>query len=297
MFNRYLSALIAFSLICLATGCAPPAANQSLNQTNVTPPQKSPEAGPKTTAMAPPSEAPHWDYEAKGPATWNTLSKDWAICGEGKTQSPIDIQKASTAKFPAMTARFPSSELKIIHHEHQADAINNGHTIQVNYSQGDTLTIGDQKYELKQYHFHAPSEHTVNGKHSPMEMHMVHQSSDKKLAVVGVLIDEGGQDNKAFDPIWSNLPKTKSEESHFSNVKIDVNQLIPTTQSTYRYDGSLTTPPCSENVSWIIFTDPITLSAAQIGKFTSIIKGNNRPTQALNGRAIETDKIDEKAAN
>jgi len=291
MLIKFSITLIAFSLTVLLSACNEPAANQA-KQPAAAP--KTPESTSKTTAMAPAKEAPHWDYEDEGPTKWSTLSKDWAICGEGKAQSPIDIQKTSTSKLPEITAQFPQSELKIVHHEHQADAINNGHTIQVNYSEGDTLTIGGEKYALMQYHFHGPSEHTVGGKHTPMEMHMVHQSADKKLAVVGIFINEGKQTNNAFEPIWANLPKKKSEETHFPAVKVDVNQFLPASRSTYRYDGSLTTPPCSENVKWIVFSQPIELSAAQIGKFTSIIDPNNRPTQPLNGRTVATDHIDEK---
>lgn len=296
MFKTLSLYVITIVVVGLLGGCAAPAANQAGNQANAKPATNAAETATKTTAMAPAKEAPHWDYEANGPAKWSTLNKEWETCGSGKEQSPIDIQNATSAKLPALAATFKPADLKIVHHEHQADAINNGHTIQVNYSEGDTLTIGDEKYALKQYHFHGPSEHTVNGKHSPMEMHMVHQSDDKKLAVVAVLIEEGSAAHAAFEPIWNNLPKTKSEETHFTNVKVDVNQLLPATQTTYRYSGSLTTPPCSEKVNWIVFTDPIKLSAAQIGKFTSIIKNNNRPTQPLNGRAIGTDRIDEKAA-
>ena len=107
-----------------------------------------------------------------------------------------------------------------------ADAVNNGHTIQVNYTQGDTLTVGDASYESSQYPFHAPSEHTVRGKHSPMEMHLVHKSPSGALAVVGVLIEEGAH-NPAFDPVWSNLPRSKGMESHLEHVKVDVDDLLP----------------------------------------------------------------------
>lgn len=301
MLNNISSTLIVVLAAGVLGACTEQAANQASNQANqnanVQTANARNETAAKTTAVAPAKDAPHWDYESEGPAKWSTLSKDWAICANGKAQSPIDIQKPSTAKLPELKAQFPSSELKIVHHEHHADAINNGHTIQVNYSEGDTLTIGDVKYALKQYHFHGPSEHTVNGKHSPMEMHLVHQADDKKLAVVSVLINEGAQTNSAFEPVWANLPKTKSEETHFANVKVDVNQLLPATRTTYRYEGSLTTPPCSEKVNWIVFTNPIEFSAAQIGKFTAIIKANNRPTQPINGRTVATDKIDEKVSN
>lgn len=253
-------------------------------------------AQPKTQAIAPPKEAPHWSYEeAEGPAKWSTLSANWKVCGEGRSQSPIDIDKTAKSDLPALKAEFRPASLKIIHHEHVADAINNGHSIQVNYTEGDTLKIGDQQFQLLQYHFHSPSEHTVAGKHFPIEMHLVHKSADGKLAVVGVFIEEG-RHNAAFDPIWSNLPKTKSTEYHLEHVKVDVNSLLPTRTTTFRYDGSLTTPPCSEGVKWIIMTSPIQLSPEQINAFRAIMKGNNRPVQALNGRSVVTDRVTKTAA-
>jgi len=251
---------------------------------------------PKTRRMAPPEGAPRWGYEAaEGPAKWGALSPQWAVCGGGHSQSPVDIEKTVKANLPEMRAEFKPAALKIIHHEHMADVINNGHSIQVNYTEGDTLKVGDEQFELLQYHFHSPSEHTVGGKHYPMEMHMVHKSAGGKLAVVGVFIEEG-QHNAAFDPIWSNLPKSQSTEYHLENVKVDVNNLLPAKKTTYRYDGSLTTPPCSEGVKWIIMTTPIQLSARQIEAFRAVMKGNNRPVQQLYRRSVVTDYVAEASA-
>ncbi len=252
-----------------------------------------PAAPQATTRPSKPAAGdPAWHYEgAEGPANWGMLSPKFSACADGRAQSPIDITKTtSTSGAPALKADFAPAALRIVHHEHMADGINNGHTIQVNYSEGDTLTVGDASYQLAQYHFHAPSEHTVDGKHFPMEMHMVHKAPDGKLAVVGVFIEEG-QPNAAFDPVWSNLPKQKGVETHLSGVKVDVDALLPRARTTYRYDGSLTTPPCSEGVKWFVMTTPIQLSATQIGQFTAIIKGNNRPVQPLNGRPVVSDAV------
>lgn len=292
MINKISNTLIVIAFTVFLAACG----EQPVNKANTNAPVKPAEPTPKTTTVALPADAPHWDYEENGPAKWASLSKEWATCGNGKAQSPIDIKASAVSKLPEIALQFKPADLKIIHSEHQADGVNNGHTIQVNYSDGDTLTIGDQKYALVQYHFHGPSEHTVNGKHFPMEMHLVHQSSDKKLAVLGVFIAEGAKTNAAFEPIWANLPKTKGAETHYGNIKVDVNQMLPASRTTYRYDGSLTTPPCSEGVKWIVFTDPIELSAAQIGKFKELIKSNNRPTQPLNGRAIASDRVEQKVA-
>jgi len=250
-------------------------------------------AAPQTATrpVAPEAGDPVWHYEGEaGPAKWGNLSPKFAACGTGRSQSPIDIAKTTRGATPALKTHFPPAELRIAHHEHLADEINNGHTIQINYGGADTLTLGEASYELVQYHFHDPSEHTVAGRRFPMEMHMVHKSADGRLAVVAVLIEEG-QHNKAFDPVWGNLPAQKGVETHLPAVKVDVDALIPAVRTTYRYDGSLTTPPCSEGVKWIVMTTPIQLSAEQVGAFTRLIKDNNRPVQPLNGRTVLTDVV------
>jgi carbonic anhydrase len=253
-------------------------------------------AGEKTAAgeQTAAGEALHWSYEgATGPANWGTLSAGWAPCGTGTNQSPIDIHETSRAELAAMRTKFEPATLKIVHNEHVADGINNGHTIQINYTNGDSLSVGSETFQLVQYHFHSPSEHTVHGMHHAMEMHLVHKSAEGKLAVIGVFIREG-EHNAAFDPIWSNLPATKGAETHLEHVNVDVSQMLPAGSESYRYDGSLTTPPCSEGVKWIVMAHPIQMSADQIAAFRKLIHGNNRPVQPLNGRAVVTDFVDEK---
>jgi carbonic anhydrase len=246
---------------------------------------------PKTEPAAAAHAGPHWSYEGEaGPAAWGTLSPDWSPCGDGKNQSPVDIDKTVSADLPEMRAAYPPASLKIIHTAHIADGVNNGHTIQINYTDGDVLTIGSEPFQLVQYHFHIPSEHTVKGQHHAMEMHLVHKSAAGRLAVIGVFIDEGAH-NAAFDPILAHLPSTTGAETHIDHVMVDVNQLLPSNLESYRYDGSLTTPPCSEGVKWIVMTTPIQMSAEQIAAFRAIINGNSRPVQPLNGRTVETDKI------
>lgn len=233
----------------------------------------------------------HWDYGEHGPSKWASLETKNKLCGEGKRQSPIDITNPRTAEFAEVRLDFPSAELKMTHHENVSDIDNNGHTIQVDFAEKgkDTLKIGDKNYKLKQFHFHSPSEHTINGKNAAMEMHLVHNDGDD-LAVIGILIEEGGEDNAAFEPIWSKLPQKGKEEK---NIELDINRFLPKSQTTYRYDGSLTVPTCGENVKWIVFTEHIQMSAAQIKKFRDLVKKNNRPTQPLNGRTVQTDRITE----
>ena len=279
-------ALVA-ALAAMAPSCSspPPPEEPAATPAAKAPPQ------PTTRPVAPAPSDPHWTYEGEaGPGTWGTLSPKFSACAEGKSQSPIDIAGASPETLSELKANFRPAALRIVHHEHMADAINNGHTIQVNYSEGDTLTVGEASYELLQYHFHSPSEHTVAGKHFPMEMHMVHKSGDGVLAVVGVFIEEGAH-NAAFDPVWANLPKEKGVESHFQNVMVNVDDLLPESRTSFRYDGSLTTPPCSEAVKWLVMTTPIQLSTEQVGTFTALIEGNNRPVQPLNDRPVVTDRV------
>jgi carbonic anhydrase len=163
--------------------------------------------------------APHWGYSGEaGPAAWGKLSPEFSACAAGRSQSPIDIGKTSSASLPELRAAFGPAELKIVHHEHVEDAVNNGHTIQVNYTDGDTLAVGDARYELVQYHFHAPSEHTVGGKRYPMEMHLVHKSAAGTLAVIGVLIEQGAH-NAAFDPVCRTFPRRRESGSHLSTSR------------------------------------------------------------------------------
>jgi carbonic anhydrase len=243
-------------------------------------------------AATPRADEPVWHYEGEaGPEHWGELSPRFAACRAGRRQSPIDVPATIRGGLtPALRLQFPPATLRIAHHEHVADGINNGHTVQINYDDGDTLTLGDAAYELVQYHFHDPSEHTLAGRRFPMEMHLVHRARSGELAVVGVLIEEG-RHNRAFDPIWANLPTEKGVEKHYEHVKVDVDALLPSVHASYRYNGSLTTPPCTEGVKWVVLTTPIALDAAQIQAFTRLMLGNSRPVQPLNGRTIVADVV------
>ena len=252
---------------------------------------------PDSTAHSPATEhgagPAHWGYgEDDGPANWAALSSDYVTCASGREQSPIDIAAATTDDPMQMSKDYKAGSLNIIRQEHVVDVINNGHTIQVNYDEGSNLQFGGVSYELKQYHFHAPSEHTIEGRHYPMEMHLVHQSAAGELAVLGALIEQGNH-NPAFEPVWANLPDEVGEEVHHQQLAVNVDDLLPVDHNTYRYRGSLTTPPCSEGVSWFVAVEPIELSANQIAAFTAIFQGNNRPTQPLNDRTVFVDRVEE----
>ena len=168
------------------------------------------------------SDTAHWDYGSRnGPAHWGELNPDFSLCSKGLEQSPVNLSGAPASEHPEFSIDYLPATLKIIRHEHVVDIIDNGHTIQVNYDEGSTITAGDTVYELMQYHFHAPSEHTIDSRHSPMEMHLVHQSPSGQLVVVGVLIEEG-EHNPAFEPVWRNLPHEAGEARHLEHVTVNV---------------------------------------------------------------------------
>lgn len=233
----------------------------------------------------------HWGYEEDdGPEHWGQLSEDWATCSTGRRQSPIDLAAAAPGDVPVATMSFPQAKLIIKHQSHVLEALDNGHTIQVNYDGGETLSLDDRSYSLLQYHFHSPSEHTVDGKHYPMEMHLVHQTDSGELAVIGVFLEEG-KHNAAFDALWQHLPDQAGEQVELPEVQSDIDALLPASRTSYRYQGSLTTPPCSEGVRWIVMTEPVQLGADQISAFREIFHGNNRPPQRLNGREVIMDGL------
>jgi carbonic anhydrase len=282
------SALLAVVVIA---GCSKPAPETPAQAT--TPPAP---AAPVTRAVKPPAGAAHWDYETDGPVKWASLSPDFASCGAGKHQSPIDLTGAKPAKLTQLLTSFQPAELRVVHHEHMADVVNTGHSVQVNASGTDTVTVGEERFVLLQYHFHSPSEHHVNGRSYPAEMHMVHKAADGKLAVIGVLFDEGAA-NPALAAIGANLPKVKGEEHHLPHVTVDADDLLPTARTAYRYFGSLTTPPCSEDVTWIVMATPVTISSEQLAALRNVLTANNRPVQPLNGRALALEGVEERAAN
>ena len=231
------------------------------------------------------AEQVHWGYEGdEGPTRWGELSAAYVLCAEGKQQSPIDIDIASVA-----TAAL--ADIEFHYRPTNLNIVNNGHAIQVNYGAGSTMEVDGAVYNLRQFHFHAPSEHTINGEHSALEMHLVHQRSDGALGVVGVMIN-GGQANEQFAAMWDELPTEAHEERHVENTTINAEDLLPAERQYYRYDGSLTTPPCSEGVAWFFLRSPIEMSVSQISAFTAVVENNNRPVQPLNNRELSASSLE-----
>lgn len=210
----------------------------------------------------------HWTYDGNtGPAFWGDLSPEYAACGTGKEQSPIDVDTVKEENLVNLAFDYHPSSVNII---------NNGHTVEAVYDPGSSFTVDGVQYNLKQFHFHAPSEHTVDGQSAAMEMHLVHENAEGKKAVVGILINEGSDATLA-------VPEPEA------TGQINAADFLPSDQTTFRYEGSLTTPPCTEGVSWFVMIHPIELSAQQIAAFTTIYNHNNRPVQSLNGRTILAD--------
>ncbi len=238
--------------------------------------------------------AAHWGYEAdNGPDAWGSMDPEWVLCAEGLEQSPIDLTNATEIELPGAEIHTPSEQevgvLNQLNQEGVIGALDNGHTIQINSKTGETMTVGDRSYALVQFHFHAPSEHTVDGEHFPMEMHFVHQAEDGALAVVGVLIEEGAQ-NPGIAPLWAQLAAAPGSETAVRIPAGFADDIFPGDAGIYHYDGSLTTPPCSEGVKWYVRKTPTQLSKDQIAAFTAIYDNNNRPVQARGDRTLYLDE-------
>ncbi len=241
----------------------------------------------------------HWGYEAdNGPYAWGSMDSAWVLCAEGREQSPIDLSNATDTELPAMTIDTPSEqEVQVLNQSGVIHELDNGHTIQINAKTSEKMTVGGKSYALVQFHFHAPSEHTVDGEYFPMEMHFVHQAEDGALAVVGVMIDEGTQ-NPGIAPLWAQLPEAVGTET---TVHIPVgfaDHIFPDVGSGfYHYDGSLTTPPCSQGVKWYVRKTPTFLSDEQIAAFTAVYNHNNRPVQPINARTLYLDESPDVSVN
>ena len=232
-------------------------------------------------AFAQEAHPPHWTYAGKeGPTAWGKLDSTFATCSIGHTQSPIDIKGATSADLPALKFDYKAVPLNIV---------DNGHTIQINYPAGSTLTVGDKTYALKQFHFHHPSEEHVNGHGYAMVAHLVHADSEGHLAVVAVLLDKGA-DNPLIATLWKNLPSEKGKASDIPSVTVDVNQLLPADRGYFTYAGSLTTPPCSEGVTWYVLKHQSTISVGEVAAFAKVYPTNARPIQPANNREIRETK-------
>ncbi|MDY1038005.1 carbonic anhydrase family protein [Lelliottia sp. CFBP8978] len=223
--------------------------------------------------------ASHWSYEGEGsPEHWGELDESFKTCQMGMNQSPINIDSTVQAHISPLQTGYIDGPVTLT---------NNGHTIQAveKADTRDTITLDNQTWTLQQFHFHSPSENTVHGKKYAMEMHLVHKNAKGELTVVAVMFDKGAA-NAELDKLWNVMPG-HAEQSATLNIHLDINKLLPTDKTYWRFSGSLTTPPCSEGVTWIVLKQPMTLSESQWEKFTHTMHhDNNRPVQSLHGRVV-----------
>lgn len=232
--------------------------------------------GYRSAPMCEHADGPEWGYEPhNGPAVWGRLDPAYETCSLGGEQSPIDLSRARSAQVDPVEFAYRSG---------RSTVENTGHSIQVNPEPGSGIVVGGVRFELEQFHFHHRAEHTIEGVRLPLEMHFVHRSGDGSLVVVGVLFREGPA-NRALGPVWSSLPRG-AESPRALPDRVDLPALLPERRTSWRYSGSLTTPPCTEGVAWIVLTEPLTLSAAQIEAFAAIFPNNYRPVQPLGERVL-----------
>jgi len=222
----------------------------------------------------------HWAYTGDaGPKHWGDLSADNIQCKIGKNQSPINLQDKAgvgTNGLPPLDIRYQDVPLKII---------NNGHTVQVNYPLGSYIEIGGHRYELLQFHFHTPSEHQKNGFNYPMEVHLVHKDGEGNLAVLAIIFQEG-EANPEIQTLLDNLPREIGKQEIHRGASINPMMFIPGNTDFYKYSGSLTTPPCTEGVYWMVFKNPIEASIEQIEQLKQVMGENARPVQNINARSL-----------
>ena len=232
-------------------------------------------------AMAQEQAEHEWGYSgSEGPAHWGELSPEFAECKTGHRQSPVNIAGAQSADLPAIQFEYKPTALHII---------NNGHTIEINYAPGSSMRVGDKRYELKQFHFHHPSEETIRSKRFPLEVHLVHSDASGHLAVVSVLLEEGSA-NRLVEALWGVAPKKAGPEKADEHLQINAADLLPADRSYFTFDGSLTTPPCTEGVTWFVLRTPVAISNKQVTTFAEIYPYDERPTQSLNGRTVLASK-------
>ena len=219
----------------------------------------------------------HWGYSGhEGPEHWGDLDPEYSTCASGKNQSPINLTKMIEGDLP---------ELGIDYKAGGNEVVNNGHTIQVNYATGSMIHDGDHTFELKQFHFHTPSENKIEDHSYPLEAHFVHADKAGDLAVIAVMFEPGEQ-NAELEKIWEHIPHEAGEKHELSDM-VDANVLIPHDHAYFRYNGSLTTPPCSEGVNWYVMKYFDTASQEQINEFIRAMHHeNNRPVQPVNARVV-----------
>lgn len=222
---------------------------------------------------------PHWAYEGSaGPPGWGALAAEYRSCSAGRQQSPVNIATSAlrSADFPRLAVHYgPTSSTEV----------NNGHTIQDTVAPGDFVELGAARFDLEQFHFHHPSEHTLDGARFPLEIHFVHRGPSGQRMVIAVFVTEG-PDHPVLHTLFQRLPRGREA----IELSADLAPLLPQGSHYVEYEGSLTTPPCTEGVTWVVMTTPIFASPEQIRSFAALFPHNNRPLMPLNGRQISSSR-------
>lgn len=220
---------------------------------------------------------PHWGYAGEvGPEHWAEFESDFGACSSGRNQSPVDLSNFIEAELPPIAFDYKPGGHEVV---------NNGHAVQVNYNAGSSITIDSTVFELKQFHFHSPSENTINGESFPMEAHFVHADAKGNLAVVALMFREGAS-NKVLEKVWPQVPQDEEDKASLA-TPVAAAELLPPDLDYYRYSGSLTTPPCSEGVRWLVLKQPVQATAEQLGVVGKAIgHPNNRPVQPVGARSV-----------
>ena len=233
---------------------------------------------PATAEKAAAAHEVHWDYAGDaGTERWGALRPDFAACAEGRQQSPIDIRDGARLDLEPIEFSYAAAPLRVV---------DTGHTIQVNVDGGRHIVVNGRRYDLKQFHFHKPAEERIDGRSYDMVAHLVHKDLDGRLAVVAVLF-ESGTENAFIRKLWPYLPLERGPETVMPDVKVELDKLLPESRTYYTYMGSLTTPPCTEGVLWIVMKTPVQISPDQVAVFSRLYPMNARPIQAANGRFIK----------
>ncbi|WP_373988884.1 carbonic anhydrase [Duganella sp. BuS-21] len=252
-------------------------ANQQARVAAAAKAKKQAEAKAAVVAAAPKVYSNVWSYEGEnGPANWGTINPAWANCGTGNRQSPIDIRDGMKVEL---------EQINFDYHPSSFNVTDNGKTVQVMVGGGNFITVGNRMYELIQFHFHRPSEERINGKGYEMVVHLVHKDGEGRIAMLALLLERGKQ-QPVIQTVWNNLPLEKYDTAAPSTV-LDPMDLLPARREYFTFMGSMTTPPCTEGVLWLVMKEPVQASPAQMALFSRLYPLNARPVQPGAGRIIK----------
>lgn len=272
-----LHVLVGDELLLPASGAAPAASapGRPARRTSAATARNATQAGHGTAHRG----EIHWSYAGEhGPEQWGHLKPEFSTCATGQRQTPIHIQSSQTLQGPAEPLRFAYSASG-------GSVVHNGHTVQVDVDGDNGLTVRGSRYRLLQFHFHHPAEEKINHQGFAMVAHLVHRNDLGQLAVVAVLMDPG-EANALIHKVWTHMPLDRDDRVRLPDALIDLNELLPKDPRYFQFMGSLTTPPCTEGVLWLVMKQPVSISREQLRLFAQVFPMNARPVQALNGRAV-----------